>query len=340
MVLAERIKAFGRLGDMIAGLPQDELEVIQQKATGKNPWFTADSVAMALNGITRFLGEPVLHGWTSSYTLERQQPKTIGVVMAGNIPLVGFHDFLCVLISGNRLKAKLSSQDSFLIPYLFQLLIRIEPGFHDLAQFAERLDNIDAVIATGSDNTARYFEYYFRTIPRIIRRNRSSCAIVSGEESTGDLTALGTDVFSYFGLGCRNVSKVYVPEGYDFTRLFQAWEKFSTVLHHHKYTNNYDYQKSILLVNRSPFFDNGFILLKNESTFVSPVSVLYFEYYSNVADLQKKIESHQDKIQCIVSAQRWFTGSEALGQAQFPDVTDYADKADTLKFLTEIAKNA
>src|SRR5260221_13304451 len=335
MVLADRIKAFGRLGDIITGLPHHALEVMQETATRESPWFTSDSVAMALNGITRFLGEPVLHRWTSSYTLERQQPKTIGVVMAGNIPLVGFHDFLCVLISGNRLKAKLSSQDSFLITYLFRLLLTIEPRFHDLAQFAERLDNIDAVIATGSDNTARYFEYYFRTIPRIIRRNRSSCAIISGEESPDDLSALGSDVFSYFGLGCRNVSKLYVPTGYDFTILLQAWEKFNTVRHHHKYTNNYDYQKSILIVNQIPFFDNGFVLLVNDPSLVSPISVLYFEYYNDSGAVQKKIESHSGKIQGLVAAHKRIRGRVAFGQAQFPVVTDYADKVDTLKFLVE-----
>jgi len=335
MELADRIKAFAELGDQIKGLPPAQRAVIQQGAVSENPWFTSDQVEMALTGITKFLSEPVLHRWTSSYALEGKRPKTTGVVMAGNIPIVGFHDFLCVLISGNRLKAKLSSQDSFLMTYLYQLLLRIEPEFHDLVQFAERLDNIDAVIATGSDNTARYFEYYFRNTPRIIRRNRSSCAIVSGEESPDELSALGTDVFSYFGLGCRNVSKLYVPTGYDLTRLFHQWGKFGTVLNHAKYANNYDYQKSILLVNRIPFFDSEFILLKNDSSFVSPISVLYFEYYDNLLDLQQKMESHLGKIQCVVSARRWFAGSEVFGQAQFPEVTDYADKVDTLKFLVD-----
>ena len=335
MELADRIKGFAQLGNQIKGLPLAERELIHQGAANENPWFTPFSVEMALTGITKFLSEPILHRWTSSYPLERWQPKTIGVVMAGNIPLVGFHDFLCVLISGNRLKAKLSSQDAFLMTYLSQLLRRIEPRFHDLVHLAERLDNIDAVIATGSDNTARYFEYYFRTTPRIIRRNRSSCAIVSGKESLEELSELGTDVFAYFGLGCRNVSKLYVPKGYDFTKLFQAWEKFSTVLHHHKYANNYDYQKSILRVDGIPFFDNGFILLLEDTSFVSPISVTYVEYYNDPWDLQKKIESHWGKLQCLVSARGWFARSEAFGQAQFPDVTDYADKIDTLKFLVE-----
>ncbi len=211
----------------------------------------------------------------------------------------------------------------------------VSTSYKDLVHLAERLDNIDAVIATGSDNTARYFEYYFRSIPRIIRRNRSSCAILSGEESPDDLSALGSDVFSYFGLGCRNVSKLYVPTGYDFTILLQAWEKFNTVRHHHKYANNYDYQKSILIVNQIPFFDNGFVLLVNDPSLVSPISVLYFEYYNDSGDVQKKIESHSGKIQCLVAAHKRIRGSVAFGEAQFPEVTDYADKVDTLKFLVE-----
>jgi hypothetical protein len=335
MLLADRIKAFAQLGDHISGLGRSELVAIQQRAMSENPWFTSLNVEMALAGITKFLSESVLRSWISPYPLQHRQPKTTGVVMAGNIPLVGFHDFLCVLISGNRLKAKPSSQDTFLMTYVYRLLVKIEPGFQDFVQFAERLDNIDAVIATGSDNTARYFEYYFRTTPRIIRRNRSSCAIVSGKESLEELSELGTDVFTYFGLGCRNVSKLYVPKGYDFTKLFQAWEKFSTVLHHHKYANNYVYQKSIMRVDGIPFFDNGFILLLEDTSFVSPISAMYFEYYNDPGDLQKKIESHWGKIQCLVSARGWFPGGEAFGQAQFPDVTDYADKIDTLKFLVE-----
>jgi len=330
-----RVKAFAQLGEEIKGLPLAQREAIQQAAVSENPWFTSVNVEMALTGITKFLSEPALRRWTSPYTLEGRRPKTIGVIMAGNIPLVGFHDLLCVLISGNHLKAKLSSQDSVLMTYLYQLLLRIEPEFHDRVQFAERLDNVDAVIATGSDNTARYFEYSFRTTPRIIRRNRSSCAIISGDELPAEISALGTDVFSYFGLGCRNVSKLYLPAGYDLTKLFRGWEKFGTTLHHPKYANNYDYQKSILRVNRIPFFDNGFVLLKNDSSFVSPISVLYFEYFDDTGDLQKKMESHRGKIQCMVSARRWFDGSEAFGQAQFPEVTDYADKIDTLKFLVE-----
>jgi hypothetical protein len=253
--------------------------------------------------------------------------------MAGNIPAVGFHDYLSVLISGHRLKAKLSSQDSFLINYLHQRLITIEPRFQDRVEFAEHLDGVDAVIATGSDNTARYFEYYFQTVPQIIRKNRSSCAVLSGDESVENLSDLGTDVFSYFGLGCRNVSKLYVPGDFNFSNLFQAWQTYQPVIRHTKYANNYTYQKSILQINQTPFQDPGFILLKEDPGFVSPISVLYLEYYSDRDDLQQKIKTHQHKIQCIVSAETDKDGV-AFGQAQFPDVADYADQVDTMKFLS------
>jgi hypothetical protein len=247
---------------------------------------------------------------------------------------VGFHDFLSVLISGRKLKAKLSSQDSVLLAHLADRLIEIEPAFKGQIQWDERLHHIDALIATGSDNTARYFEYYFRNIPHIIRKNRSSCAVLKGSETIAGLHALGVDVFSYFGLGCRNVSKLYVPSGYDFIELLQTWEVSPKNIDHHKYANNYDYQKALLLVNKIPFFDNGCVLLREETALVSPVSVLYFEYYSDLHDLHQKIEVHREKIQCIVSEDGWFKNSEVFGHAQFPDVRDYADQIDTLKFLT------
>ncbi len=333
MNLERRIAAFGQLGEYISILSQDELGDLVPKVIRENPWFTRENVAMALQGISKLLNKEALRQWVSSYELGAIKQKTIGVAMAGNIPLVGFHDFLCVLISGHRLKAKLSSQDSVLLTYLADRLKEIEPGFSELILFSDRLHEIDAMIATGSDNTARYFEYYFRNIPHIIRKNRSSCAVILGEESGDELNSLRADIFSYFGLGCRSVSKLYAPEKYDFTKLFHAWGNYSGNLHHNKYFNNYEYQKSILLVNKVPFFDNGFILLKEDTALVSPVSVLYFEFYADQQDLRRKINSHAEKIQCIVSARKWFTGSEDFGAAQFPEVSDYSDKVDTLQFL-------
>ena len=333
MNLARRIAVFSQLGDHIERILLERPNALFQKAILENPWFTTENVALALTGIRKFLHKEALTQWTSSYPLEPSQEKTIGVAMAGNIPLVGFHDFLCVLISGHRLKAKMSSQDSILLTDLANRLMEIDATTRDSIQFSDRLHEVEAVIATGSDNTARYFEYYFRDIPHLIRKNRASCAVILGDESPDELKALGTDVFSYFGMGCRNVSKLYVPEKYDFTKLFQAWDQFGKILHHSRYLNNYQYQKSVILVNKTVFFDNGFILLKEEDALVSPVSVLYFERFTDQEDLLKKVKKNEPKIQCTVSARNRFNGSEAFGQSQFPEVSDYPDKVDTVNFL-------
>ena len=336
MNLEARINAFSQLGDHIRTLQTDEFNALMDAIAYQNPWFTTENVRMALQGIAKLLNKDDLTKWTSGYQLHPSSSKTIGLAMAGNIPLVGFHDFLSVLIAGHQVRAKLSSVDSILLPHLASKLISFEPEFDKRIHFEERLNNIDAVIATGSDNTARYFEYYFRNIPHIIRKNRSSCAILSGNENAEQLSRLGKDVFSYFGLGCRNVSKLYLPQGYDLANLFPAWESLSQIIHHHKYENNYDYQKSILLVNKIPFYDNGFVLLKQEEAFVSPISVLFYEFYASPEELITKIKIHQEKIQCIVSHKKWFDDSEDFGDAQFPDLTDYADKVDTLAFLEKI----
>jgi hypothetical protein len=336
MNLEARINAFSRLGDHIRTLQPDEFNALTDAIAYQNPWFTTENVRMALQGIAKLLNKDGLTKWTSGYQFHPSSSKTIGLAMAGNIPLVGFHDFLSVLIAGHRVRAKLSSVDSILVPHLANKLISIEPEFGKRIHFEERLNNVDAVIATGSDNTARYFEYYFRNIPHIIRKNRSSCAVLSGNENGEQLSRLGKDVFSYFGLGCRNVSKLFLPDGYDLVNLFPSWESFSQIIHHHKYVNNYDYQKSILLVNKIPFYDNGFVLLKEEEAFVSPISVLFYEYYKNTEELKIKINNLQEKIQCIVSSSRWFAGSEDFGEAQFPGLSDYADKVDTLAFFEKV----
>jgi len=336
MNLEARINAFCRLGDHIKTLQTDEFNALMDAIAYQNLWFTTENIRMALQGIAKFLNKEDLTTWTSAYQLNPISNKTIGLAMAGNIPLVGFHDFLCVLLAGHQVKAKLSSADSILLPHLASKLITLEPEFGKRIQFDDRLNNVDAVIATGSDNTSRYFEYYFRNIPHIIRKNRSSCAILDGHEDAEQLAKLGKDIFSYFGLGCRNVSKLYIPKGYDLVNLFPAWDSFNQIIHHHKYLNNYDYQKSILLVNKIPFYDNGFVLLKEEDAFVSPISVLFYEFYSNVEELTTKVKGHHEKIQCIVSREKWFPGSEDFGDAQFPELTDYADKLDTLAFLEKI----
>jgi hypothetical protein len=335
MELIERIKAFALLGSKISNLSEEERGKIYDQARNLNPWFVPESVELSLKGIALFLNEEKLNQWASAYTLTEQNKK-VGLAMAGNIPLVGFHDYLSVLLSGNEVIIKLSSQDSYLLPLINEWLIEIEPRFANKIHVEERLKNIDAIIATGSDNTSRYFEYYFRNIPHIIRKNRSSIAILMGEEDTDQLTELGKDVFSYFGLGCRNISKVFVPEGYEFIKLLDSWAGYREIINHHKYANNYDYQKSILLVNKIPHLDNGFILLTQQEQLVSPISVLYFETYTTQTDLKNKVKIQKDKIQCIVSAKGWFDQSIPFGKAQQPDLWDYADSIDTMQFLADI----
>jgi hypothetical protein len=336
MEIIDRISAFSHLGEVISSLSEEEKDKIAREVINKNPWFIKDSVTTALNGISYFLKVEKLKSWISGYHFKNNKVKNVGLAMAGNIPLVGFHDFLCVLISGHRCMIKLSSQDPYLLPLITSWLIEIEPRFKDLISFEERLKNMDAVIATGSDNTARYFEYYFRNIPHIIRKNRSSCAIILGEESIAQLKDLGNDVFSYYGLGCRNVSKLFVPDGFDFSLLDKGWESFSGIINQHKYAHNYDYQKSIFLVNGTPFIDLGYLLLTENSNLVSPISVLYYEYYKDQSHIHSLIDTSKDKLQCIVSVNSWFENSVAFGQAQMPELWDYADGVDTLKFLTKI----
>lgn len=333
MNLKERTTAFRQLVERIENLAPEEENNLFISARNQNSWFTEDSIRLSLNGMVRFLSEEHLFTWVSRYNLEPQAAKKVGVAMAGNIPLVGFHDFLCILLSGHQLIAKLSSQDSVLLQFITQELLRIEPRFGPFIHFEEQLKGIDAVIATGSDNTSRYFEYYFRKIPRIIRKNRTSCAILLGEEPSEELTKLGLDIFSYFGLGCRNVSKLFVPQGYNLAHLLDSWEGYKEIIHHHKYVNNYDYQKSLLLINQVPFLDNGFVMLTQNETLVSPISVIFYEEYADQNELYQKLTLNQNKIQCIVSAQGWYKESVAFGEAQFPYAWDYADNIDTLRFL-------
>jgi hypothetical protein len=336
MNLTERINAFSSLGEKLSGLTDHEKGELCIGAARENSWFTAESVKLSLEGIAYFLNKGKLTQWLEPYHLNPIQSKKIGIAMAGNIPLVGFHDFLCVLISGHHAIIKLSSQDSFLISRVSDWLIEINPEFKEKINFADKLKNTDAIIATGSDNTARYFEYYFRNIPHIIRKNRSSCAVIMGEETPNQLTLLGTDIFSYFGLGCRNVSKLFIPDDFPLSQAFEAWQSYEPIIHHHRYANNYDYQKSIMLVNKTPFLDNGFIMLTESPNLVSPISVLHYETYKNQEELNNLIDVQREKIQCIVSANGWYTNSVSFGKAQLPELWDYADGINTVKFLNSL----
>jgi hypothetical protein len=334
MELEERISAFVQLKSAIENLTAEERNNLYSNARQGNPWFTEENAQRALDGITQFLSKESLTKWASSYQFNPASSKRIGVAMAGNIPLVGFHDLLCVLLAGHKLIAKLSSQDTVLMSFISNQLKKIDSRFNERIFFEERLTGIDAVIATGSDNTSRYFEYYFRNIPHIIRKNRSSCAVIMGEEPSNELVRLGTDVFSYFGLGCRNVSKIFVPEGYTISQLLTPWEQYKEVVNHHKYANNYDYQKCLLLMNQSFFYDGGHVLLVENNALVSPISIVYYEYYKSLEELKSKLKSQEEKIQCIVSAKGWYANSIPFGKAQLPDLLDYADNVDTMKFLS------
>lgn len=334
MNLEERIEAFAKLGSFLHAIDNETREEIIRNARNENAWFTDKSINLAFDGIIQMLDPAKLRAWTSRYDLDPKQVRTVATVMAGNIPLVGFHDFLSVLIGGHQIQIKPSSKDLFLLKFLIRSLTGIEPRLAERITVVDMLKNFDAVIATGSDNSARYFEYYFSRYPHIIRKNRSSCAILTGFETNEEFATLGKDVFSYFGLGCRNVSKVFVPEQFDFAKLFKNWSAYEDVILHHKYHNNYDYQKSILLVNNEPHLDSGYLLLRESEGLVSPISVLFYEYYSTWDGLCSRLESEKEKLQCIVGNAK--PATVKIGSAQSPEVWDYADQIDTLEFLEKL----
>ena len=341
MLHADRLAAFVALGQRLDALltsptQTDELTELAARARNNNPWFDAPNVRAALEGVAYLLREPPLRQWAAHYRPEPAEARQVGVVMAGNIPLVGFHDALCVLLSGHRLLAKLSSDDTLLMRWILDELTSIEPRFAERLQLAERLNAADAFIATGSDNTARYFEYYFGQRPHIIRRNRTSLAVLTGRETPRELGLLGEDIFRYYGLGCRNVSKVYAPAGYDFALLLDALQPWHRVLEHNRYQNNYDYNKSILLVNRVAHLDSGFLLLTGSAQLVSPISVLHYSTYTSEIDLVDQLTDVAAQTQCLVSAGGQYPGSFPFGKAQEPGLADYADGVDTMAFLADL----
>ncbi|QNH60941.1 acyl-CoA reductase [Hymenobacter sediminicola] len=337
MTHTERLTAFVALGQLLSHLSKDELASLTSRARNQNAWFDGPNVESAIRGVAELLAEGKLLHWAARYPAEPATPRQIGVVMAGNIPLVGFHDALCVLLSGHTLLAKLSKDDTVLMQWILEELTRLEPRFAERIQVVDRLNAADAFIATGSDNTARYFEYYFGKKPNIIRRNRTSVAVLTGREEAHDLGLLGEDIFRYYGLGCRNVSKLYVPKNYDFTPLLDSLQPWHHIPDHHKYQNNYDYNKSILLVNRVPHLDTGFLLLTESAQLVSPISVLHYSTYSSEVDLVDQLTDVATQTQCIVSGGGQWAGSFPFGRAQCPTVSDYADGVDTMAFLAELA---
>ncbi|MEZ7496767.1 acyl-CoA reductase [Leeuwenhoekiella aequorea] len=353
MDLNQRITAFSKLGlflaDFLSTEDKNELALANTErlqlefsevlvaAERKNAWFTPAYLKLALTGWAESLSVDNLNNWISAYSFsEKSLSKKVAVIMAGNLPMVGFHDFLSVLISGHSVVAKLSSDDKLILPFLAKVLIEIEPEFETKIEFTEsKLTDFDAVIATGSNNTARYFEYYFKNKPHIIRKNRNAVAVLQGTETTDQLEKLGDDIFRYFGMGCRSVSKLFVPKDYNFDAFYQAMFVYKDIVNHHKYANNYDYNKAVYLMSLFPILDNGFLVLKEEETFSSPISVVFYEHYENIESLQKQLQEKEEEIQCIVAS--GFDKKEVnFGQSQKPKLNDYADGVDTIAFLLKI----
>jgi Acyl-CoA reductase (LuxC) len=328
--------AFSKLGNLMANPDNDLTEIIDDELH-YNAWFTPANVKKAVTSIGKMLNSADLETWLSKYK-PKNSGKKVGLILAGNIPLVGFHDVLCVLASGNHALIKASSQDSHLIKYVLEKLVEIDNSFAGSFSFIERLENFDAVIATGSNNTSRYFDYYFGKVPNIIRKNRNSIAVLTGNETAEQLHDLGHDIFDYYGLGCRNVSKLLVPDGYNFNFFFESIEDYNPIIHHHKYNNNYDYNKSIYLVNSDKHFDNGFLLLKQDERLTSPLAVLFYSNYADINDAERIINTESKKIQCVVSTASLEVNNQVVtfGQSQQPKLWDYADGIDTMEFLSKL----
>jgi hypothetical protein len=301
-----------------------------------NGWFTPNQVHFAIQSWAEALTEENLNLWLSKYDFSTVQPKTVALILAGNIPLVGFHDFLSVVISGHKVLVKTSSNDQKLLPFLAKYLISMHPELENYITFTEgKMEGFDAVIATGSNNTARYFEYYFKDKPSIIRKSRNSVAVLTGNETSEDLANLGEDIFRYFGLGCRNVSKLFVPKGYNFDDFFQAIYEQKDVIYYEKYANNYDYNKAVFLMSNFKLLDNEFLTIKEDSSYASPISSVFYEYYEDVNEIKNRLEIEAEQVQCIVS-NGITENSIAFGQTQKPNLWDYADNVDTLEFLLGI----
>lgn len=349
MQLQQRINSFSTLGSYLQEFLTaqkesytkktntfKELETAIHLSETYNGWFSKENILFSLQSWAEVLTQENLTHWTKKYDFEKVSEKTIALIMAGNIPLVGFHDFLSVLIAGHKTQIKLSAKDAYLLPALTTILQEITPEFKNKIFFtSEKLENFDAVIATGSNSSAKYFEYYFGKYPNIIRKNRNSIAYLTGSETLDQLKNLANDIFRYYGLGCRNVSKIYVPEDYNFDLFFNAMYSWKDLIYQNKYMNNYDYNKAVYLMGFEPLLDNEFLLLKEDTGFSSPIAVLFYEKYKSPYLALESINNNIDKIQCKVASQN-DNGFIPFGKTQNPELWDYADGIDTLQFLTQL----
>lgn len=343
MAIQERIISLSEIGKLIESYLTDkntdsptnqEFESIVKKAEIQNPWFTQKNIKTALYSWKNILCSDKISRWLSAYDLNNLPSKKIGLILAGNIPMVGLHDCLTVLLLGQEAKIKLSSKDSVIIPFLLNLWKEFCEELH--FEFVDKLEDYDAVITTGSDNSARYFEYYFNKVPNIIRKNRTSVAVISGKETDEELENLTNDIFTYFGLGCRNVTQLLIPEDFEVDKIFNAFMKYKDIIYHNKYANNYDYHKAIFLLNEDKFWDNNFVLLREEDSLFSPLGVLFFKRIP-WEEIPVFLKNNEEKLQCIVSNSEIETFRPLpFGKTQQPDWHQYADGADTVKFILSL----
>ncbi len=341
--ITERLDLLAELGHYLRETPDDELRQVMRQSYLANRWFTEDNVCMALQSIAAaFLDRDALQRWVAGYAISPapHPAKTIGLVMAGNLPLVGFHDWLCVFAAGQRARVKLSEKDRYLLPFLVRKMGGWAFESWEYTEFldvSDPLSGFDAVIATGSNNTARYFEQYFGRYAHIVRRNRNSVAVLDGAETMADYYALGRDIFAYFGLGCRNVSKLYVPAGFDFNPLLEALHEYRDLIHHDKYKNNFDYNLTLYILNNVPYLNNGCLLLKADDSLQARISSIHYAYYADPEQLLADLDQRREAIQCVVSktpVPGWAT--VPFGQSQQPGLSDYADGVDVMSFLTSL----
>lgn len=316
-------------------LHDENTESVLQKAYSSNPWFIPEFSRHAIDAIgENFLDEIKCKEWLSRYPRKNSHSKKVAIIMAGNVPLVGFHDLFCVLASGHHAIIKLSDKDSYLLKFVVEKWTEILPALAGHISFVEKLDEYDAVIATGSNNSARYFEYYFREHPHILRKNRNGVAVLTGSESPGDLEKLSDDIFLYFGLGCRNVSRLFVPEGYDFANWQTAMSKWNYLKDHNKYRNNLDYNSAIYLINRVPHINLDHLILKEDEMIASRIGCVHYTFYHDQNMLTEELNAKQNEIQCLISIEP-ISGCPHVkpGQSQYPSLGQYADGVDTMEFL-------
>lgn len=343
MTMEKYIYALSKLGKFITNFYQknkiddekrEKFKFLLKKSELENAWFTPESLKSALLEWANSFEIEKLKSWVNAYP-QTTKNKRVGLILAGNIPLVGWHDVMSVLLSGHTAVIKLSSKDKNLMPFLLELWSEFSEEKLPY-ELVERLENFDAVIATGSNNTARYLNYYFEKYPHIIRKNRTSVAVLDGSESDEELQDLSKDIFTYYGLGCRNVSRLFLPKDFKLDRLFENFIEFGDIINHHAYANNYDYNKAIYLLNQEQFWDNNFVMLKEDESLFSPLSVIHFTRYENIDEVKNFINKNEENIQCVVSKNKFQEEVIPLGKAQNPSLTDYADHVDTMQFLADI----